>query len=86
MPDASAHVSCRRWRIVVLDQDDEQWPFLHLDVGEAFVEGDLSKWASLRVRASVLRKRYLEMDMDRRWTVRKENHNGTDVIVVRRVS
>lgn len=86
MPDASANTKVREWRVVRLEEDGPHWPFLEMDVGEAFVEGDLSKWGSLRTRASSLRRRFGERDMDRSWSVKKERHNDVDVLVVRRTA
>jgi hypothetical protein len=84
VPDASDKVTYHEWRLVRMDPEECRWPFMYMDVGEAFVEGDLSKWASLRVRASKLRARFLDYSMERCWSVRKETHNGEEVIVVRR--
>lgn len=86
MADASDKVKYREWRIVRLAHDGMHWPFLHMDVGESFVEGDLKKWGTLRTRASSLRRKFGEKDMDRMWSVKKETHNGTSVIVVRRTA
>lgn len=84
MADASDNVSYYKWRVVRLKEDGLHWPFLHMDVGEAFIEGDLSKWASLRTRASSLKRKFAEQDMDRMWSVKKEYHGGKHLIVVRR--
>jgi hypothetical protein len=84
VPDASDKVPYKEWRLVRLKPEGMHWPFLEMDVGEAFVEGDLSRWASLRTRASKLRRKFGDRDMDRSWSVRKETHNGNDVLVVRR--
>lgn len=84
MPDASHKVPHTSWRIIRIDPD-KRWPFRELDVGEAFVEGDLSAWLTLRVRASQLHREFLEFGMERSWSVRKEVHGGTEVIVVRRL-
>lgn len=86
MPDGSTHVDFTEWRVVRLPKDGPIWPFLELDVGESFVESDVSKWPSLRTKASILRRKYLDRDMDRAWAVRKENHSGNYVIVVRRTA
>jgi hypothetical protein len=86
MPDASAYVKVKEWRIVRLEEDGPHWPFLDMDVGEAFIEGDVSKWGSLRTRASSLRRKFGDRDMDRSWSVKKEAHDGVDVIVVRRTA
>lgn len=82
MPDGSAHVDFTEWRIVRIPKDGPHWPFLELDVGESFVEDDLSKWATLRTKACILRRRYLDRDMDRAWAVRKKDN----VIIVRRTA
>lgn len=84
MGDASDKVDFREWRIIRLGPDDQHWPFMELDVGECFVEGDLSRWGSLRTRASSLRKKFGDLGLDRSWSVRKEIHNGSAVLVVRR--
>jgi hypothetical protein len=81
MADASDKVEYTDWRIVrIRPERGRVWPFLELDVGESFVEGDLSKWACLRTKASTLRRRFMSRGMDRGWAVRKQD----DVLIVTR--
>lgn len=86
MPDASNTVAYREWRLVRLIEDGPHWPFLEMDVGEAFVEGDVSKWGSLRTKASIIRRRFLDLSMERSWSVKKEATEHGSVIVVRRTA